>query len=417
MNILYLNLDRGIPVQGDKGASVHVRAFVTAAAALGHQVTLVCPSLGTGNPPPPATILHLPLEADDTALRAMADAWSVPPEALDDHVTRRELARLAYDHSIGDRVAAALERTGWRPDLVYERHALFHAAGAAIARRLGLPRLLEVNAPLIEEQRRFRGLRLEAAARVTEIASYQGADAVIAVSQAVAQHVAAVLGRADRVHTIPNGVDLRRFTMADGAGATIRRQLGLGRAPVVGFVGSFKAWHGMLFLLDVVAGLEGPFHDLRLLAVGDGPEREAVLARAQAYGIADRVILPGRIPHHEIAGWLGAMDITVAPYLPLPDFYFSPLKIVESLAAGRPVIAPALGEIPELVTDGLTGLLYEPGDLQACRAALHRLLADAPLRTAMGQQASRSVAGRDWREVVARSLALVGPQPVQCDAA
>uniref|UniRef100_UPI00191BA1A2 glycosyltransferase n=1 Tax=Acidocella sp. C78 TaxID=1671486 RepID=UPI00191BA1A2 len=230
MKILYLNLDRGIPVEGDKGASVHVREFVAAAASLGHEVTLACTTRGAGNPPPPARLLE----------------FAPPPAdmAIIDPIERRERVRIEHDWSVGDRVLAALASHGIAPDLVYERHALFHRAGVCIATRLGVPRLLEVNAPLVEEQRRFRGLCLVDEALAAEAESYRGADAIIAVSRQVAAHVAAVLGRADRVHVVPNGVDLARFADVDPAGQALRARLGLGGRRIAGFVGSFKAWHG-----------------------------------------------------------------------------------------------------------------------------------------------------------------------------
>jgi glycosyltransferase involved in cell wall biosynthesis len=392
MKLLYLNLDRGIPVQGDKGASVHVREFITAANALGHDVTLACTTLGDGNPLPPAQILHVPAPPADAA--------------VNDQFERRERTCLAHDSTVAERIAAALEQRGTTPDLIYERHALFHQAGVALAARLGVPRILEVNAPLVEEQRRFRGLRLEAEARAAEAVSYRGADAVVAVSGAVAAQVSGVRGSDAGVHVVPNGVDLERFGGAAAEGSALRARLGLAGVPVAGFVGSFKAWHGVPFLLDAMAALTPAFPALHLIAVGDGPDREAVLAKAATLGLAARVILSGRIAHGEIPAWLGAMDFTVAPYLPQPDFYFSPLKIFESLAAGRPVIAPRIGEIDGILTQDADGLLYEPGDLAGLRAAMSHVLANPDQRAAMGAQARLSVAARGWRAVAAHCLAL-----------
>ncbi len=391
MRILYLNLDRGIPVEGDKGASVHVREFVAAASSLGHEVTLACTTRGTGNPPPPARILE----------------FAPPPADLSvgNEIERRERVRIEHDFSVGDRICAALDRYGVKPDLVYERHALFHRAGVCIAARLGVPRILEVNAPLVEEQLRFRGLHLMDEALAAEKKSYRGADAIIAVSPPVAAHVAAVLGRADRVHVVPNGVDLARFADADTAGAVLRARLGLGGRRIAGFIGSFKAWHGVAELVEAVATIAARYPALHLLAVGDGPEREAVAALVAERGLGARVTLPGRVPHGEIPAWLGAMDFTVAPYLPQPDFYFSPLKIFESLAAGRAVIAPAIGEIGGIIADGETGLLYPAGETRALGAALSRLLDDPAGCRAMGARGRAGLAGRDWRDVVRFSLA------------
>ncbi len=410
MKILYLNLDRGIPVLGDKGASVHVRSFITAADSLGHEVLLACATLGEGNPRPPAHLLHISGKPSAARLASECAAAKLPLSALDDQITSRELARLAYDLSAPEKIYEALGAINFVPDLVYERHALFHCSGVAIAAHYGVPRLLEVNAPLIHEQRTFRGLRLEAQAHRAERASYRGADAIIAVSGGVAEHVSAVLGHSRNVHVVPNGVDLSRFT-ADAAadaspGAAIRQRLNLGGAPTLGFIGSFKPWHGVSFLLDVFASLLPQFPSLHLLAVGEGPEREAVQARAAALGLGARVILPGRVAHDEIPAWLSAMTLTAAPYLPQPDFYFSPMKIVESLASARPVVAPDIGEISTVVRHGENGLLHAPGDAAQCRAAIASLLANPAACAAMGQTAARSAAHLGWAAVAARILAL-----------
>lgn len=416
MNILYLNIDRGIPVLGDKGASVHVRSFITAAARLGHRTMLACTTLGAGNAPPPAEIIELPPSMDEATLLAECAMQAVPHDLLAQQVTRLEIARLAHDRALQTRLLDALRRTGFRPDLMYERHALFSTAGVGIARHLGIPRLLEVNAPLIDEQRNFRDLRLIDAARRAETTSYRGADAIVAVSAAVAASVRAVAGNGVKVHVIPNGVELARFG-AGANGAAIRKRLGIGTGtiPVIGFIGSFKPWHGVHRLFDAFIALAPSTVPAILIAVGDGPDLAALRVRAAACGCADRIILPGRVPHVEIPEWLAAMDLTVAPYNAQDDFYFSPLKIVESMAAGRPVIAPALGQISDLIDHDVTGLLYAPGDLAALRKALEALIADPERTRAMGRQARRATEGWDWTAVVNKALALV-PQHVMGEA-
>lgn len=413
MKILYLNLDRGIPVLGDKGASVHVRSFINSAHALGHEVALACATLGDGNPPPSAHLLHIGPKPSASQLEAECATAKLPLTILEDQIISRELSRLAYDHTAPEKILNALDTIGFVPDLVYERHALFHRSGVDIAAHYNVPRLLEVNAPLIQEQRTFRGLRLEEKAKRAEFVSYRGADAIIAVSGGVAEHVATVLGPSRNVHVIPNGVDLTRFGEDAAAGNALRQRLNLEGFPTVGFIGSFKPWHGVSFLLDIFAGLLPQFPDLYLLAVGEGPEHEAVQARAASLGLASRVIMPGRVPHDEIPAWLGAMTLTVAPYLPQPDFYFSPMKIVESLATGRPVIAPNIGEIGTVIRHGLNGLLYTPDDAAECQAALSELLADSDRCAAMGRQAAKDAAQLGWTGVVARILNLVpASQPV-----
>ncbi len=411
MRILYLNADRGIPVLGEKGASVHVRSFVTALAALGHEVSLVCAQAGSGNPPPPCRLIEQRPQADQDAIRAECRALDLAPAWVEDTVLRSELARLAHDRGLAERAIAALDEAGFVPDLIYERQALFHTAGVALAAHYGVPRLLEVNAPLVEEQARFRGLRLRDVAQAREDASYAGADLVVAVSDAVGRHVTGRGIDPARVLVAANGVDTARFR-ADQApgltlttGAALRGRLGLEQALVIGFVGSFKAWHGIDFLLDAFTTLAPRFPAARLLAVGDGPMLEAARQRVRNEGLDGRVIFTGAVPHAEVPAYLQAMDLTVAPYAAQQEFYFSPLKIVESMAAGRPVVAPRIGQIVRLVSSGVNGLLYPPDDLAACIARIALLLDDSGLRARLGERAAQQ-AQRDWDwvRVVARVL-------------
>jgi len=409
MKILYLNPDRGIPVLGDKGASVHVREFVTAAVELGHEVVLACATLGSGNPAPAGRIVCLEYTIGETELKAECARLGMPISALSDLTLRREVSRMAYDRTLPARLWAQLSSIGFRPDLVYERHALFHREGIRLARQLGVPRLLEVNAPLVDEQRRFRGLKLESEARIAEKDSYRGADAIIAVSDAVAAHVAGVLGSDQTVRVLPNGVNLARFGKHEG-GAAVRAKLGMGEEPLLGFIGSFKPWHGMMFLLEVFRALHELRPHVRLVAVGDGPEWETVRQRVSDWGLDQVVLLPGRVPHAEIPAWLDAIDVSIAPYLPHADFYFSPLKIIESMAAGCPVVAPRIGQIVDLIDDQKTGRLYAPDDAVGCAKALLDLIDIPDQRRLMGWAAEQEAASHSWWHVVEQALSLARTQ-------
>ena len=405
MRILYLNADRGIPVLGDKGASVHVREFISALASAGHEVVLVCASLGEGNAPPPAELLMLAPDASDVELLAECEAAGLPVSALSERLSRRELARLAYDRKLAPRVWEALSRIGFVPDIIYERQALFHAAGLTLARELGVPRLLEVNAPLVQEQERFRGLFLKAQALRAEQISFRGADAIFAVSQEVAAYISGSGISPALIHTVPNGVDLARFRPTTD-GLAVRARHGLGAEKVIGFIGSFKPWHGVGFLADAFALMAQKTGAVRLLCAGEGPELENTRALIAAHGLEARATFVGRIPHTEIPAYLGAMDVSIAPYLPDPDFYFSPLKVVESLACGTPVIAAGLGQLEHLVDHGRTGFLFAPGDAPDLVARVLELLNDKARHDAM-RLAARARAEQDfgWNRVVEQMTA------------
>lgn len=415
MKVLYLNPDRGIPVLGDKGASVHVREFVTGATALGHDVVLACARLGSGNAPPPARILPLEVRDDNAFLEDACRLLGLESHYLGNPTARREIVLLAYDLGLPERLLLDLATMGFAPDVLYERHTLFSSSGATIAAHLGVPRILEVNAPLVAEQATHRGLFLTDLALTKEAESYRNADVIIAVSEAVAAHVRSVTRSTGEVRVIANGVDVARFG-STGSRQMIRTQLGLGDEEVVGFVGSFKTWHGVGQLLEAFERVLRKHPNARLIALGDGPELPALRTRAASSAYASQILFPGRVPHCEIPHWLAAMDLTVAPYLPQEDFYFSPLKIVESLAAARPVVAPRIGQIADLIADGTTGLLYTPGSVEGCAEAICTLLNEPDRCAAMGQAGRRLAIGRDWKNVVAQVLASIDSPIVEQSA-
>jgi glycosyltransferase involved in cell wall biosynthesis len=139
--------------------------------------------------------------------------------------------------------------------------------------------------------------------------------------------------------------------------------------------------------------------------VGDGPERSRLEETIATAAFRDAVRLTGAVPHGEVPALLAAMDVAVAPYPRLPDFYFSPLKVFEYMAAGLPVVASRIGQVAKLIENGVTGLLYEPGDVHALSAALDRLRRQPEFRKSLGRAARDAVLrNHTWDAVVERIL-------------
>ncbi len=410
MNILYYNPDRGVPVLGDKGASVHVRAMAEALRDLGHRVVIVCATKGAGNRLEGVEIVECSRVTDDVAEAETLSSLGLSRDSLADIVLAREVAKISGEIGRAAWLESQLASLGFAPDLIYERHALFHWAGGELAGRLGVARLLEVNAPLVDEQARYRGLRLRAQAEAAERRNYEGASAIIAVSDAVAAHVQAIVGTAVPVKTVQNGVNLALFQQADCH--ELRTRLGLEDKTVIGFVGSFKAWHGVMELVDAFASLLRDDPCLHLVALGDGPEAGRVQSRIDELAIGHACTLPGRAQHNEVADWLALMDIVAAPYLTQPDFYFSPLKIIEAQAAGRAVVAPRLGQIGAMIDDNVTGSLYAPDDPSGLTSSLARLVKQPLLRHQLGRAARDGAAGQDWKHIAGRILSYAAPRGV-----
>lgn len=383
MRIAYVCADPGVPVFGTKGASIHVQSVVRELDRRGHDVTLLARRRGGD---PSAELSHVARH------RLPATPTGVPGD--------RERALLASNAEVG-RILAA---TGPH-DLVYERYSLWSTAGIDHARRAGIPSVLEVNAPLVEEQERHRRLVHRDGALAVAAHVVGGATATIAVSEPVAAWARARTPDPGRVHIVPNGVDLHRITPPTTPNDH-RRDHDPARTFTVGFLGSLKPWHGLDVLVDAMARLRGPGH---LVLIGDGPQRADIEARAHRLGIGDRVHLVGAVAPDQVGARLQGLDVAVAPYPAGVDHYFSPLKVFEYLAAGRPVVASAVGQIPSLLTHDREALLVAPGDPDALAVALAALRDDPARRRRLGRAARRTAEDRHgWDRVVDRTLDAVG---------
>ncbi len=180
---------------------------------------------------------------------------------------------------------------------------------------------------------------------------------------------------------------------------------------MIGFVGSLKPWHGVSKLLDAFATARDRNPQLELKIIGSGPEEQNLQNQVAALPAPAQAAIDflGQVDHRQLPQWLATFDIAVAPYPELNDFYFSPLKILEYMAAGCAVIASDIGQIPELIEHQSTGLLVAPGCTAELATAILKLSHDPETRRNIGQ-AARAFAQshHSWNQVVDRILATLG---------
>ncbi len=388
MRIAYVIADRGIPVFGEKGASIHVREMVKAFTDLGHHVTLIVVRRGDS-----------PGELENTeVIEVSSQNNEGPAKGANDKTFQREKQSIEINQDLFREIEIQHRHSPF--SFIYERYTLFGTAGLEASKKLGIPLVLEVNSPLLREQQEYRQLHHLRMAEQNERDLFNRSFLIAAVSEEMRKYIISKTHRGDHIEVIPNGVDDQRFhpdvkpTLIPSAQAR----------KVIGFVGSLKPWHDIKTLLDAFRSLKENRRDVHLLIVGDGPLREWIEGFICGAQMSDCVTITGWTDHIELPGFLKTMDIAVAPYPELEDFYFSPLKLYEYMAVGTPVIASRIGQISTVIVDEQNGLLFSPGNAEELKTSLEKLLDNPALREKLGRSAANSVVDRTWRQNACRIL-------------
>ncbi len=384
MRVAYVCADRGIPVFGQKGCSIHVQEVIRSLLQKNVQICLFTTCLSQEIPPDFQGVKVYQLPTIPKVERAVREriALSINPDL-------------------------ELELSLAQPfDFVYERYSLWSYSGMEYAQKMGIPGILEVNAPLILEQEKHRGLVDREQAEAVAKRVFQAAAVIIAVSREIKDYLSQYVTDKDKIQVIPNGVNPQRFSQnLSGTNAPSTSQF------TVGFVGSLKPWHGLPVLIDGFARFHRNHPNTRLLIVGDGTERDRLLKEIATKKLESAVHLTGAVPPETVPHWLAQMDVAVAPYPQSEDFYFSPLKVYEYMAAGLPVVASKIGQLTEIIDDGVNGLLLPPGDGTALADALEQLCLNPSLRRTLGDSAREKILhNHTWGRVVEKILFLANQE-------
>lgn len=366
------------------GQAVHIEEMVHALRELGHEVRVVAPATSDA--------ASAPMGQDLGWVHKLRQRL---PGAV------YELLELAYTGVAYRRLAAAARE--FQPDVIYERYNLYLLAGLLLKRRLGVPLLLEVNAPLVHERSKFGGLKLKRLARWAEGLAWRGADAVLPVTHALGRYVRDYGVPTQRLEVIPNGINEAHFAEAP-APDEAKQRLGWQGALVLGFTGFVRDWHGVDRVIRWMASPAAPHH-ARLLIVGDGPARAELEALAQQLSLGERVRFTGVIDRALVPAHVAAFDIALQPAV---VDYASPLKLFEYLALGKAIVAPRQPNLEEVLQDGENALMFSPSEPGALEAALQRLCEDAALRQHVADGARASIARQrlTWRGNAQRVVAL-----------
>jgi glycosyltransferase involved in cell wall biosynthesis len=219
--------------------------------------------------------------------------------------------------------------------------------------------------------------------RIGELRIASQADLVACISRAIELDLAG-LGIADgRRIVLPSAVDLDVFSPGLPE-EELSRKFDLEGRFVVGWVGGFRPFHGLEHVPSIARLMQARVPNAVLCLVGAGPLREEIMLKTK--GLEDSVRLLPPVEHADIPRWLRSFDACLL-LAGQGRFHYSPLKLYEYLACGRPIVATAAGEVQEVIADGENGLLFARGDAGGAVDAIERLIFEDELRTSLSRNA------------------------------
>ena len=293
-------------------------------------------------------------------------------------------------HRMKDRIleVARIER----PHVIHAHSPVLNAFPALRASlELGTPAVYEIRAfwedAAVDHGTYAQGSLKYRLVRALETRACSRADQVVVLCNGLKQDLLKRGIPASKVTAVFNGIDPSEFRPRP-ADEEYRDAWNLQGKTVVGFIGSFYHYEGLHLLLEAFSKLSASHPDVALLLVGGGETAEDLQRQVQELRLNGRVVFPGRVPHERIAGVYGLVDILVYPrYSMRLTELVTPLKPLEAMAMGKPLIASDIGGHRELIQHNKTGILFPPGNSIALRRELEGLLLNAALREDLGQQA------------------------------
>ena len=363
MKIVYVA--SGIPLPGTLGGSTHTLEVARGLAARGHTLHVIASTReGWGG------------------LSALTRPVSARHEGFFLHHVDAPKSLALLSAPLILRLAAAVG-----PDLIMERYYNLAGGGLLAARRLGVPSILEVNALIVdppEVAKRRLDDRLGGPLRRWATAQCIWADRIVTPLHTT---VPAEVPRT-KIAELPWGANVERF-----AGERPDRS----GPPQVVFLGSFRAWHGVMDFVQAAICLLQAGRDCTFLLVGDGPERAAAEQAAAAW--PGRFRFTGAVRYEAVPALLGGATLGVAPFNTAPHpalraagFFWSPLKIYEYMAAALPVVTADIPPLNQVIREGREGALFQEGDTASLAASIARVLDLPDQGRALGLQARARVA-------------------------
>ncbi|HXN17185.1 MAG TPA: glycosyltransferase [Candidatus Binatus sp.] len=293
-------------------------------------------------------------------------------------------------------------------DLVHAHSpALCGLAALQAARARGIPFVYEIrafweDAAVDQNKTRPASPRYMISRRLEGYVA-RNADAVVGIAQHILDDLHERGLSREKLFHVPNGVDADRF-VALPRDAQLASELGLGKGPVMGFIGSLYRYEGIAWFVRAAAELRRRGVAFQVLIVGQGEEMPEIQAAIRENGAQGYVHTVGQVPHDQIQRYYSLMDIMVYPRrrIRLTELT-TPLKPLEAMAQGKAVLASDVGGIRELVAPEIPCLLFEPDDIEDFSRKSTQLLGDESFRHRLGESGRQMILReKDWKVLARR---------------
>lgn len=300
-------------------------------------------------------------------------------------------------------------------DAIYHRYSGFSFAGAFLARKKELPLVLEFNSSDVWKikyweqpknglvglfEKLLQNLFTLPMVQFLERYNLDRASVIVVVSEVLKENLLKRKVPLEKILVNPNGADPTIYS-PDVTGERIRVKYNLQDKTVLGFIGTFGPWHGVVELANAIIRFYDVHPDKsgqsRFILIGDGNLMPDVQNIISASPYADKVIFTGTIPQHQGPEYLAACDVLLSPHVPNPDgsaFFGSPTKLFEYMAMGKPIIASNLNQIGQVLEHKKTAYLVEPGSIDQLAEAMNTLVEQPQLCELLGENARAEVVSK-----------------------
>jgi len=351
MKVFYISSRLNVP----DGSSVHGRAFVASVKKLGHEIETYpeitdLPEVVSKKGEVKKDILYyikrLRLKVLFGRLKRIGPNTADAIKFLE-----------GMTQSVKDFIKMRALVNEFHPDIIVYRKYLFNFSAVWLAKTSGIPCVAEINSLNIAESRLERGKRRSSAfSHWAEKYPLKRSNHVFCVSEAI-KNVLATFLTGDKISVIPNGVDADVFDRERFNSLEIKHDLGLEGKLVLGYAGSYQAWHDVKKSVEVIEQLHEMDNAYHLLLIGNGKEYSRIKEYIDSRNLSDCVTQVDYVYHADMPRYLAAFDVAIMTYPVFDGFYFSPLKMYEYMAMSIPVVSTDIGQIGDVIENGKTGAL------------------------------------------------------------